>query len=137
LQLSRRLPPWPIWIGSLTVWTLLSAITAWSNLQSALRAGRELAAVDEIIRVLIGTVPWAISMPLIIWFSARRLIDGPERWRRIAAILGICLLWLVVAVVVVSWPRSSLAGRPYADQLRLHLDSGKAAFVFEYSSLVL
>lgn len=136
-QLSRRMPPWPVWVGSLAVWTFLSVVATWSNLQNASRAGRELGLSDEIVRVLIGTVPWAVSMPLIIWFSARRLVDGGHRWRRVGAILGVCLLWLVAAALLVSMPRSIVADRTYLEQLRLQAGTGKAAFVFEYTSLVL
>lgn len=137
LRLDTSFPPWPLWLGSIAFWSLFTAVALWSTADARARAGDAPQLARDFAAVLAGTATWALSMPAIIWFSARRLLER-DRWPRQAlVILGVCVLWLVAAAVVVSWPRALLAGVGYRAQLLRYVNEGRAGFLLELSSLVL
>ncbi len=136
-RFDTPLPPWPLWLGSIAFWSIVTAVALWSTADARARAGQAPQLARDLAAVLAGTATWALSMPAIIWFSARRLLDR-DRWpRQVLVIVGVCLLWLVAAAVVVSWPRAALAGVGYREQLVRYSTEGKVGFLLEFSSLLL
>lgn len=137
IRLDTPLPPWPIWAGSIAFWSVVTAVALWSSVDARARAGLEPQLTRDLAGVLAGTSAWALSMPAIIWFSARRLLDR-ERWpRQVLHIVAVCFLWLVAAAVVVSWPRAVLSKVGYSEQLLRYVTEGKVGFLLEFSSLLL
>ncbi len=138
VDLRRRWPPWPLWVGSAALWAFLTATIVSSNLESATRTGRGISIVTITIYVLIGTVPWAFSMPLLVWFSAKRLVVGPRPWRHLVQILVLSLAWLAVATIATHALRAAVAGRSFGEQIaQWVVSSGWATVVIEYWTLVL
>ncbi len=138
IDLRRRWPPWPLWVGSAALWTFLTATIVSSNLESAARTGRGVSIAAVTIYVLLGTVPWALSMPLLVWFSAKRLIVGSRRWRHLTQILVLTLIWLAATTIVVHAFRAAVAGRSFGEQIAQWLvSSGWGTAVIEYWTLVL
>lgn len=138
MDFSRRWPPWPLWVGSILLWTLLSLIIVSSNVIASAHLGRPVALGTLTAYVAVGTVTWAVSMPFLVWFSAQRPLAGPERWARLGQIMLVAFLWLVAAWLGTHAVRAFLADRLLGDQIAEWVRrSGWGSLVIEYWTLIL